>query len=82
MTLPRLDRIAEGYGLMYTELRGRDLPNFRRCFDAAPMIVEVFVNPEWQQFPRVMAYGNPPVIDDMQDMTPKIDDLQQLMEWE
>lgn len=82
LTLPNLENIADGYRIMYQSLHGRDLPDFGRCLVAAPMIVEVFVDPEWQQFPRVMAYGNPPVIDDMQDMSPKIDDLQQLMEWE
>ena len=59
-----------------------DLSNFCKCLDFAPMIVEVFVDPDWQQLPRVMASGNPIRTDDMQDMTPKIDDLQALMEWD
>src|SRR3990172_4770655 len=81
LTLPSIEAIAEAYRLCYMPLHGRDLPNFARCFDVAPMVVEVFVDPEWQQLPRVMASGNPIRIDDIQDMTPKIDDLQELMEW-
>src|SRR3989337_1984378 len=49
LTLPPLENIAEAYRLPYMSLRGSDLGNFKRCFDCAPMIVEVFVDPEWQQ---------------------------------
>jgi acetolactate synthase I/II/III large subunit len=82
LTLPSIEAIAQAYRLCYMPLHGKDLPSFSRCFDVAPMIVEVFVDPEWQQLPRVMAGGNPIRTDDMQDMTPKIDDLQALMEWD
>ncbi|HLE92727.1 MAG TPA: thiamine pyrophosphate-dependent enzyme [Anaerolineales bacterium] len=82
LTLPSIEAIAEAYRFVYMPLRGMDLSNFCKCLDFAPMIVEVFVDPDWQQLPRVMASGNPIRTDDMQDMTPKIDDLQALMEWD
>ena len=82
LTLPSIEAIAEAYRFAYMPLRGRDLPDFHKCLNYAPMIVEVFVDPDWQQLPRVMASGNPIRTDDMEDMTPKIDDLQQLMEWD
>jgi acetolactate synthase-1/2/3 large subunit len=85
LTLPRLEEIAHAYGMMYMSLRGKDLPNFARCFTAAPMVVEVFVDPEWQQLPRVMAatVGGQLRTDDMQDMSPKLsaDELKEIMEW-
>ena len=79
LTLPRLEDIAAGYHMAYMSLYGADLPNFHRCFDYAPLIVEVMVNPDWEQLPRVMASGTPLRTDDMQDMMPKIDDLEELM---
>jgi acetolactate synthase-1/2/3 large subunit len=84
LTLPRIEDIAHAYGMMYMSLRGADLPHFARCFDAAPMVVEVFVDPEWQQLPRVMAstVNGQLRTDDMQDMTPKLpeDELKEIME--
>jgi acetolactate synthase-1/2/3 large subunit len=85
LTLPRLEDIAYAYGMMYMPLRGSDLPSFARCFTAAPMVVEVFVDPEWQQLPRVMAstVNGQLRTDDMQDMTPKLSEaeLKEIMEW-
>jgi hypothetical protein len=85
LTLPRLEELAGGYRIVYNQLWGKDLPHFARCFDFAPKIVEVMVDPEWVQYPRVMAHMQPDgsfINDDMADMTPKIDDLQALMEWD
>ncbi len=82
LTLPSIEAIAQAYRFCYMPLRGKDLPNFSRCFEVAPMIVEVFVDPDWQQLPRVMAGGTPIRTDDMECMTPEIDDLQALMEWD
>jgi acetolactate synthase-1/2/3 large subunit len=85
LTLPNLERIAHAYGLMYMPLRGSDLGNFAECFAAAPMVVEVFVDPEWQQLPRVMAKSVDGQLrtDDMQNMFPYLpeDELKEIMEW-
>jgi acetolactate synthase-1/2/3 large subunit len=85
LTLPRLEELAGGYRIVYNQLWGKDLPHFARCFDFAPKIVEVMVDPEWVQYPRVMAHMQPDgsfINDDMSNMTPRIDDLQELMEWD
>jgi acetolactate synthase-1/2/3 large subunit len=84
LTLPNLEAITHAYGLMYMPLRGSDLPNFARCFDAAPMVVEVFVDPDWQQLPRVMASTVNGVLrtDNMERMSPYLpeDELKEIME--
>jgi acetolactate synthase-1/2/3 large subunit len=84
LTLPRIEDIAHAYGMMYLPLRGADLPGFARCFDAAPMVVEVFVDPDWQQLPRVMAstVNGQLRTDDMQNMFPYLpeDELKEIME--
>jgi acetolactate synthase-1/2/3 large subunit len=79
LTLPDLDKTAEMYGFMYHKLDGRNLDAFEKCFIATPLIVEVMVDPEWVELPRVLSSGNPLRSDDMQDMTPKIGDLAELM---
>jgi len=83
LTLPNVEAIAEAYRYAYIGLRGPDLSEFARCFNFSPMIVEVFVDPEWQQLPRVMASGDPIRTDDMHDMTPKLppEELAEIMEW-
>jgi acetolactate synthase-1/2/3 large subunit len=84
LTLPRIEDIAHAYGMMYLPLRGSDLPHFARCFDAAPMVVEVFVDPDWQQLPRVMAstVNGQLRTDDMERMYPYLpeDELKEIME--
>jgi acetolactate synthase-1/2/3 large subunit len=84
LTLPSVEAIAEAYRWAYLPLRGGDLPDFHKALAYAPMIVEVFVDPEWQQLPRVMASGTPIRTDDMQDLTPKLppDELAALMAWD
>jgi len=81
LTLPDIERIAEAYRFMYHPLKAGNLQYFSKCFTATPIIVEVFVDPEWQQFPRVMAstVNGELRTDDMQDMTLKIDDIAELM---
>lgn len=84
LTLPHLEDAAVGYRLPYLKLTGSNLCDFSKCFDFAPMIVEVMIDPDWVQYPRAMARRIDGVFyrDDMSDMTPKIDDLQELMEWD
>jgi acetolactate synthase-1/2/3 large subunit len=81
LTLPKLEDIAGAYGFMYMKLDGQNLSEFDKCFVATPLIVEVMIDPEWEELPRVMASGVGKDLrtDDMEDMTPKIDDLAELM---
>jgi acetolactate synthase-1/2/3 large subunit len=84
LTLPSIEAIAEAYRWAYMPLRGSDLPNFGRALGFAPMIVEVFVDPEWQQLPRVMAstVNGQLKTDNMERMTPYLpeDELKEIME--
>ena len=84
LTLPALSDIADAYHFMYMSLRGSDLDGFERALGFAPMIVEVFVNPEWKQLPRI---GDSVVngelrTDNMEDLTPKLpaDELERIMQ--
>ncbi len=81
LTLPNIEAIAYAYGFCYTSMRGRDLPNFHKCFEYTPMAVEVFVDPSWAQYPRAMARRIDGVFhrDNMENMAPKIDDLERIM---
>lgn len=79
LTFPQLENLAHVYGFMYMKLDGSNLADFAKCFVAQPLIVEVMVDPDWEQLPRVKAFGNPPVIDAMENMSPYIDDLAELM---
>jgi acetolactate synthase-1/2/3 large subunit len=85
LTLPSIEAIAEAYRWAYMPLRGSDLPNFGRALGFAPMIVEVFVDPEWQQLPRVMAstVNGQLRTDNMERMTPYLpeDELKEIMEY-
>lgn len=85
LTLPDLEGIAEAYRINYMALHGRDLSEFERCLSFAPMIVEVFVDPDWEQLPRVMATmkNGEFIRDDMANMYPYLPDneLQELMDW-
>ena len=53
LTLPSLEDTAAGYRLPYFKLS--KLSEFEKCFTYAPLIVEVMVDPNWAQYPRVMA---------------------------
>lgn len=85
LTLPRLEDTAELYRFMYKKLDGKNLDEFGKCFTEGPTIVEVMVDPEWEQLPRVKATtpkdGNLKNLrtDNMEDMSPKIDDLERIM---
>lgn len=81
LTLPRLEDIASAYGMLYRKLDGSNIAEFDKCFIASPLIVEVMIDPEWQQLPRVIASGavSNLQIDPMEDMTPKITTLPALM---
>lgn len=83
-TMPRIEDLAHTYGFMYHKLDGDNLDKFDKCFGATPLIVEVMVNPEWQQLPRVMASGVGAALrtDDMQDMSPHLSfgELSKIME--
>ncbi len=80
-TMASIENLASCYGFMYHKLDGNNLGGFEKCFTATPMIVEVIVDPEWQQLPRVMASGSPSdlKIDNMENMTPYLDDLERIM---
>jgi len=79
-TMPQLEDLASCYGFMYQKLTNLD--DFGRTLVAAPMIIEVMIDPEWEQLPRVMAsmVNGEIRTDDMQDMTPKIDNIGKLMQ--
>jgi len=82
LTIAPIERLAEAYGFMYRRIDS--LHEFEKCFIAAPLIVEVMIDPDWEELPRVMAShvdGDLKTLrtDDMQDMTPKIDDLAEIM---
>lgn len=83
-TMPRLEDLAHTHGFMYYKLDGSNLDKFDRCFVAAPLIVEVMVNPDWQELPRVLASGVGSALrtDDFQDMSPKLpaNELKRIME--
>ncbi len=83
-TMASIEKLADCYGFMYMKLDRHNLSDFQKCFTATPLIVEVMVDPEWQQLPRVMASGDPGnlVIDNMEDMSPKIPELAALMDKE
>lgn len=83
-TMASIERLAECYGFMYRKIDGSNLADFEKCFIATPLIVEVMVDPDWQQLPRVMASavgGDLKTLrtDDMQEMSPKIEDLERIM---
>lgn len=82
LTLPHIEDIAAAYRIPYFKLS--DLSKFSKCFDYSPLIVEVMIDPAWAQYPRAMARKVDGIFyrDDMSDMTPKIDDLKELMEWD
>jgi len=74
LTLPYLEDIADAYRFLYMKINGSDLDSFERCFIATPMIVEVMVDPEWVQLPRI---GDSVVdgqlrTDNMEDLTPRL----------
>jgi len=77
-TIPQLTEVAECFGLDYQLIRPKD------DFDGfTGNIIELLVNPDYIQIPRVATA----LIDDkwqqdnMEDMTPKIPDLEELMSW-
>ena len=84
LTLPALEDLAGAYRLTYTQLWGADLKDFSKCFDFAPRIVEVMVDPEWKQLPRVMASTVDGQLrtDSMEDMSPRVADLRNIMDWD
>ena len=86
LTFPKLEDLAHTYGFMYHKLNASNLADFYKCFTATPLIVEVMIDPEWQQLPRVMSSGAVGNLkpDPMERMTPLLpdDELQALMEWD
>jgi len=84
LTLPDIEAIAVAYRIPYFRLTGDNMNEFNKCFNFSPLIVEVAIDPAWAQYPRAMARRVDGVFyrDDMADMSPKIDDLQELMEWD
>lgn len=83
-TTPELFSVSESYGISYNSpYRGQIFDNhyIRRSFTnlVTPMIFELFIDPDFKQFPKVLSPNMK--IDSLEDMTPKIPDLQELMEW-
>lgn len=84
LTLPNLEDTALGYRLPYYKLSS--LSYISECFIYSPLIVEVMIDPDWVQFPRVMAekVDGQFYRDRMEDMTPKLSEgeLKEIMEWD
>lgn len=83
LTLPPLEELAYAYRLHHEYLNILDeLP---RILGYGPQIVEVSIDPDWQELPRVMAstVNGQLRTDDMERMTPKLDpdELDALMKW-
>lgn len=83
LTLPSLELIADAYRFIYTKLDARNIDDLEKCILSIPHIVEVIIDPDWVQYPRVMARmeNGQYIRDDMADMSPKVDDLAELMKW-
>ena len=83
-TIPNIEDLAHTYGFMYYKLDGSNLDKFDKCFVATPLIVEVMVNPDWEQLPRVKASGVGAALrtDNMENMSPYLpeDELKAIME--
>jgi acetolactate synthase-1/2/3 large subunit len=77
-TIPRLAEIAECYGLDYQCIQSLDSP-----VEFTGQLIELMVDPDYQQYPRVATslVDGKWVQDDMQNMMPKIPDLDELMRW-
>lgn len=84
-TMPDLRKLAHGYGINYIRLMPQWLHNLGAFINDRPQIVEVPVDPNWVQLPRVMASTVDGVLrtDDMQNMTPKLpaEELAEIMRW-
>lgn len=77
LTFPMLEDLAFGYGMLYKQLLDVSEMEFYKL----PAIVEVVVDPAWQQLPRVMAskVNGELRMDNLEDMTPKLTGLDALM---
>ena len=73
-TIPRLEVVAECFGLEYQRITYEGT-------DFTGQIIELEVDPDYVQIPRVATsfVDGKWQQDNMEDMTPKIDDLQELM---
>lgn len=82
-TIPEIRKLVNGYGVDYEVYRPERMASY--LDHQSPLVVEVTVDPYWQQLPRVIAntIKGELVTDDMQDMTPKIarDELAEIMSW-
>jgi acetolactate synthase I/II/III large subunit len=94
LTLPRIaDRqtdyggIAEAFGIHSSIVRNSE--QLKAWFDGGwwsndtPYILELMIDPDWQQWPKVVnkLVDGKFVKTPMQDMTPEIDDLEEIMRW-
>lgn len=84
-TMPDLRKLAHGYGINYIRFMPQWLHNLGAFINDRPQIVEVPVDPNWVQLPRVMAstFDGQLKTDDMQRMTPLLpdDELAEIMRW-
>jgi acetolactate synthase-1/2/3 large subunit len=78
-TIPRLAEIADCFGLEYQCVQSMEQP-----VELTGQLVELMIDPDYVQLPRVATsmIGGTFSQDDMQDMTPKIADLDELMGWD
>lgn len=82
-TIPRLAEVAECFGIPYMSHATTMASKMQKAAWSlfAPLIVELKVDPDYIQIPRVATalVNGQWRQDDMSDMTPHIDDLQELM---
>ena len=87
LTLPPISRVSAMFGITSTNLFSNELVKYFFEFggldDEDPFISKLNINPAWQQWPKVVnrMEGNTFIKTPMQDMTPRIDDLEELMRW-
>jgi hypothetical protein len=77
-TMPTLAEIADCYGLRYAKMPSTDIvPIFM-----TRQIVELMIDPDYVHYPRVATalVDGKWVQDSMEDMTPRLPDLEELME--
>jgi acetolactate synthase-1/2/3 large subunit len=85
LTLPRISDLSRAFDITYACLsKYPDLEMLDNLLAyPCPIIVEVMIDPDWVQQPKVRSSFRDGVLvpDPMEDMTPHIADLKELMEW-
>lgn len=89
LQLPRIRNVAETFNIKYIPCVANDsLDEYLNLHtkENYPIIVDVLIDPDFVQYPRVDSTMKPDgtfELDNMEDMTPKLDrkELKELMEW-